>query len=437
MKYEIIVLAIAGALVAGVAIGGELVPGGTLSKENWELAKDLLPPEILRHYQSGDYSSAIVQWNKGHQQWSQAFRAATERNAETLALDPKGSIVEKATGKRPAYVVGFPFPNVTADDPQAAIKILWNYFFYSWNNGNTHIVAEVNWVSPSGLDQVVTQNVYFLYYQGQPREFIPAENPDDLLMRFVALTEKPADLYGTNALSWRYRDPETRDAVWAYVPALRRARQVSPNNRSDGFLGSDLSQDDGPFFDGKPEDFTWKVVGEQDVLRLVDPYSLAGEFKRVEVPDGGWRDVYKRVPIVGFQDSKWKGSAWAPLNYALARRPCWIIEGAPKDSYYLFGKIQLYVDKETYHGAYNRKFDWKGELLNSYSVSAALNGRLADRDDYYDAGLLVGYQTAENVKLNRATVSTLDIDRDDPPSDRRIQLDPQFFTLQTLGRLGK
>ncbi len=437
MKYEIIVLAIAGALVASVALGGELVPGGTLSKENWELAKDLLPPEILRHYQSGDYSSAIVQWNKGHQQWSQAFRAATERNAETLALDPKGSIVEKATGKRPAYVVGFPFPNVTADDPQAAIKILWNYFFYSWNNGNTHIVAEVNWVSPSGLDQVVTQNVYFLYYQGQPREFIPAENPDDLLMRFVALTEKPADLYGTNALSWRYRDPETRDAVWAYVPALRRARQVSPNNRSDGFLGSDLSQDDGPFFDGKPEDFTWKVVGEQDVLRLVDPYSLAGEFKRVEVPDGGWRDVYKRVPIVGFQDSKWKGSAWAPLNYALARRPCWIIEGAPKDSYYLFGKIQLYVDKETYHGAYNRKFDWKGELLNSYSVSAALNGRLADRDDYYDAGLLVGYQTAENVKLNRATVSTLDIDRDDPPSDRRIQLDPQFFTLQTLGRLGK
>jgi len=105
---------------------------------------------------------------------------------------------------------------------------------------------------------------------------------------------------------------------------------------------------------------------------LVDPYSLAGEYKRVELPDGGWRDVYKRAPIVGFQDPKWKGSPWAPLNYALARRPCWIIEGVPKDSYYLFGKIQLYIDKETYHGAYNRKFDWKGELLNTYSVSAAL-----------------------------------------------------------------
>ncbi len=55
----------------------------------------------------------------------------------------------------------------------------------------------------------------------------------------------------------------------AFVPALRRVRQVSPANRSDGFLGSDMSQDDGPFFDGKPEDFEWKLVGDRQGLRLV------------------------------------------------------------------------------------------------------------------------------------------------------------------------
>jgi len=31
--------------------------------------------------------------------------------------------------------------------------------------------------------------------------------------------------------------------------ALRRVRAVSPANRSDGFLGSDMSQDDGAFFE--------------------------------------------------------------------------------------------------------------------------------------------------------------------------------------------
>ena len=50
-----------------------------------------------------------------------------------------------------------------------------------------------------------------------------------------------------------------------------RVRAVSPANRSDGFLGSDMSQDDGPFFDGKPEDFEWKLVGKRDGLRIVDP----------------------------------------------------------------------------------------------------------------------------------------------------------------------
>jgi hypothetical protein len=45
--------------------------------------------------------------------------------------------------------------------------------------------------------------------------------------------------------------PGKRDSSWSYVPALRRVRAVSPANRSDGFLGSDVSQDDGRFFDGK------------------------------------------------------------------------------------------------------------------------------------------------------------------------------------------
>ena len=72
------------------------------------------------------------------------------------------------------------------------------------------------------------------------------------------------------SLSWRYRGADQRDSIWAFVPALRRVRQVSPANRSDGFLGSDMTQDDGAYFDGKVQDFTWKLVGEQDLLVLFD-----------------------------------------------------------------------------------------------------------------------------------------------------------------------
>ena len=84
-------------------------------------------------------------------------------------------------------------------------------------------------------------------------------NPENLNARFLAVTVSPADLNGTASLSWRYRDAGTRDSTWAFVPALRRVRAVSPANRSDGFLGSDMSQDDGPFFDGKIEPLTDSV----------------------------------------------------------------------------------------------------------------------------------------------------------------------------------
>ncbi|MFQ5667316.1 MAG: DUF1329 domain-containing protein [Candidatus Binatia bacterium] len=432
--------ALASALIvlapSGTVQGKGLQPGDVLSKENWQLAKGLLPPEILAHYKNGEYRNPILRWEDGQYRWSQAFLKATQRNAQQLTLGKMGDIVDRASGKRPAYVSGFPFPNVTADDPEAGIKILWNHYFYWWNNGNVHNYVKISWVSPRGLDRSATQDVYFVYYQGQPRQYIPRKNPDDLLTQLLARTVDPADLNGTTALTWRYREPTKRDSAWAYVPALRRVRAVSPTNRSDGFLGSDLSQDDGPFFDGKPEDFIWKLSGERDFLRLVDPYSLKGDYKRVPAPGGGWRGIFKKVPMVGFQDPGWKGSPWAPVSFGLARRRCWVIEGTPKDKYYLYKKIQLSIDKETYQGAYNRKFDWQGELLNTYTVVASLTGDTNNNGDYYGNGSVV-YQVAENVKLDRATVVIPPLENGDPPNDRRIRLDPQLFVAQALLRFGK
>ncbi len=436
MKSTAVISALATIAFAICVRAEELAPGDILSQENWRLAKDMMPPEVLRHYERGEYANPIVSWENGRQRWGRAFLEATRRNAETLTLDDRGAIVEKATGGRPPHIQGRPFPTVTADDPRAGIKILWNQHAEIWNDGNFHNQMQVNWVSAEGVERTAKQEVSSLYYQGQPRQYIPAQNSDDLLVQFLAITVEPADLNGTAALNWRFRDPDRRDSVWAYVPALRRVRAVSPANRSDGFLGSDMSEDDGAFFDGKPEDFVWKLVGEQDVLRLVDPFALRDECEDRPLPGGGWRGLFKKVPMIGFQDPAWKGLAWAPLSFALARRSCWVIEGVPKDRYYLYGKIQLYIDKETYHGAYNRKFDWRGELVNTYVVFAALNAAQGDGDDYYSNACIV-YQGAENIKLNRATVVTPPLEGRDPPNDRRITYDPELFSPQSLVRFGK
>jgi hypothetical protein len=426
------------AMAAKQAQESSLKAGDVLSKANWELAKDLLPPEILRHYKNGEYTNKIVDWPLGIYKWGTPFKEASDANAGRYTVNREGTVVDKASGVQPPFIYGLPFPHIDPKDPDAGIKILWNFQYGYWNEGNSHNLTLLNWVNPTGVDREAVQDVYFLYYDGQGPDYrLP--NPNNFSGQFVAVAVSPADLNGTASLTWRYRDSDKRDSNWAYVPALRRVRAVSPANRSDGFLGSDMSQDDGPFFDGKPEDFTWKFVGEADMLRFVDAASFDGKSTQVWLPSGGWRAVWPDEPVVGYQDPKWTGIAWAPVPAALARRPCWIIEGVPKDRYYLYGKIQLYIDKETYQGAWNRKFGWTGELLNTLQVLAYQKEPLK-RPDGTSEWLWAShfsYQCAENIKMNRATLGGLLPHGKDVANDRRVHYDPSFFDYTTLQRFGK
>jgi len=410
-------------------------PGTTLGKDNCKSAEGLLPPEILAHYCKGEYENPVVEW-KGFT-FAPDFAASTEKNAGRFDLDAEGGIIEKATGKQPPRIYGFPFPKIDPSDPKAAAKVVWNYFYMTLSYGNLHAQSQVNWVGAGALERRSDQDVHFFYYDGQP-EKRSIENPQNFLSQGLIETAAPADLNGTSALAWRYRDSNKRDQAWAYVPALRRARSVSPSNRSDGFLGSDMSQDDGPFFDGKPEDFNWTFKGEVDGLRFVDAENLKGKFNAKWQDTGGWRFFWPEGKELGYDDPAWKGVAWAPIGSAVAKRKFYVVEGVPKDRYYLFGKLELWLDKESFQGAWNRKFDWKGELLNTMQV-IAYNLNKATRPDGsedYIQGSNLSFQCAENVKMNRATVAGR---KWSPTSalDVMVTYDPKDFTVEALARAGK
>jgi uncharacterized protein DUF1329 len=431
----LVTLLLAGAVAAGPALAGSIAAGTTLDQSTADDAKDLLPSEIYNHYKKGEYTNGVVDFPDSAFQWDDGIPDANQWNREHLVLDASKQPVDKDTGKRPDYITGHPFPDIKEDDPDAAVKVVWNTIYTVYNGGNSRNVTDLNWVSPTGLDRSAGQDVTFLYYDGQPKHYIPPANPDNLLFQFLALTLNPTDLQGTSALSWRYKDPEKRDASWAYVPALRRVRSVSPANRSDGFLGSDLSQDDGNFFDGKPEDFNWKLIGRREGLRLTDPDALAGKVVRKPLPGGGWRTTFANNDrTIGFQVKGWKGIAWAPVAAAMAKRRMWVLQAEPKDKYYLYGKIELWIDDYTYEGAWNRKFNWQGEILNTYQVTGPPTAPYNDKERWL--GSTFGYQTAENVKANRATTAG-QIPPGDCPEDRRLPLAPSFFDYTTLNRFGK
>ena len=262
-----------------------------LGRDNWEEAKGLLPDEFLEAYHRGDFRHEIRSWDPPRLGDEPIFAAALKENEGRYDLDAEGSIVDRTTGKPAGDIVAWPFPKIDPADPRAAAKIVWNYFYTLYYGGNGHYRADLLWISRHGLDRSISVDAFFKHYDGQHPKFRETNNRKDLLSQTFAEVLSPADVQGILSLTWRYRDPHARDSVWTYVPSLRRTRQVSPSNRSDGFLGSDMSQDDGPFFDGKPEDFTWRLVGEKEQYRLVDPLSFQGKSNSRWLPGGGWRPV--------------------------------------------------------------------------------------------------------------------------------------------------
>ena len=434
MRLRLLVIAL---VLPQIAAAASLNVGDVLGTANADDAKELLPPEIVKHYAAGEYRNPIVDYPLANNRWEPSFLAATEQNGRDLAVNDAGSIVSAATGKPPAYVYGFPFPNVEPSDPRAATKIIWNQFFAYWARGSTFNETRVTMLQPKGIDRDIFANGWFKFYEGQSEKY-RSPNPMNLQSQFLGVSTYPADLQGTASLTWRYRDADKRDSVWAYVPALRRVRAVSPANRSDGYLGSDISGDDGFFFDGKPEDFTWELVGKRDALRVVDPQSVAGPLKPEPAPGGGWTTLVNDNPkMVGFEDKTWTGLSWAPISAGLARRPVWVIRGRPKDRYYLYGSLELWIDAVTWDGAWNRKFDWKGELVHAYQTMARVNHAAGPENDpeYINVSTQV-WACAENFKLKRATLGGMRA-RPGAAFVGRAPVSSDLFASQRLVQYGK
>lgn len=437
-RLPVVVLLVAvlgtGAVAAPSVARASLAPGDQLGPETWEQARDLLPQEFLESYRRGDFRHRIGEFHVDRIGDEPVFREALAVNEGRYALDERGSIVEARTGQPPDYVYAWPFPSIDPADPQAAIKIVWNYFYMQFYGGNGHFRADINWVSRSGLDRAMEVDHLVKHYDGQHPRFREPDADRELLSQTLDEVLGPSDVSGIVSLSWRYRGAARRDSMWAFVPALRRVRQVSPANRSDGFLGSDLSPDDGMYFEGKVEDFTWKLVGEQDLLVLFDRPSFENPAALQRLPGGGWRMVVPGGARVGFQVPDWPGAPWCPMQEILVRRPHWVVEAVPKDPYYLFGKLVLRFDKDLFMGSYSSKYDWKGNLITSYSAIRTNIVKAAPGELWGWVGGAVAL--ALNWKLDRATTAGL-VAGEDVPMDSRIPLAPSLFSLQHMMERGR
>jgi len=394
-----------------------------LDANNWQEGKDLLPEPVLKRLQKGEYWFKVVGTDpkRFHDNYSQKFWDASKANEGKFDVEDKQcGLREKATGKIPEFVVGFPFPTIDKNDPQVACKIAHNFNFAGLAGGGGGATFTLNGIDTSGEFRKIKAFIHSMGYQGRLDGQLK-DNPENLQGQAISGALEPQDVEGVSQLTKRYWDWESQDALWAYIPSTRRARRVNAATRSDPVAGLDIFGDDLNCYAGKIEYYKWKLVGEGKVLAPVlrpEPFQMhpmgnSGSRFGVEIP---YMKAGYEIP--GSKGVPW----WIQENLVFVPRNVWIIEGESTDPYYNFGKVIMYFDKEIYRIYWKLVHNRAGE----YFYTAACGYHFVKNDETYHSvypNLVIGV----NDKINRAALGGRY-----QSSFVERNWDPGYFSLRTL-----
>ena len=359
-------------LLSYLPVQAQPKPGETVSQENWQAAKGLLPDSILRHFEDRSYQAKVITL-PDTMRWGSKFAAASASNAGKFSLDAEGVLIDNATQAYPAFLYGYPFPRIDPKDPHAAAKVIYNFSYTLMQPDDADRFSNLHWVTPEAVGRHVEFQGQILFYGS--RFSGPIANPYKTLRRLIIAGVAPYEVVGMVTLEWVYLDPKQWNSLWTFVPALKRVRVLNAANGSDSLFGSDLAHDDPYLFSGKIQYFTWKLIGVQDALV---PYTLPNP-KLLRPGQKGYElENPKDFLTMGWDTQGWTGKAWWPANYNLVVRPVWVIEASAKDSQYAYGRQILWIDRESYVGYYKETYDLDGQLwrvvLNSVSIGKTAEG---------------------------------------------------------------
>jgi hypothetical protein len=372
----------AAAMVTSPA-GADVQPGDVITKANVDQVKDLISPGVewcVRH----GLAMKIVPYKKV--EWNKAYREATEKYAGQVKLAPDGRSVI-------GHVAGMPFPNIDPNDPQIALKIMWNFDYKPyWTDDVTqrNFDADTGPVSDSGPMQIerhyLIDHFRDLWYTGRiyvdPKPELP--NPDAVRYKeSMHPIMEPFDLKGVGYTSIRYLSAERQDDTWLYMPSLRRVRRLSSSQRSDALFGQDTDVDSYNGYAGQIPWTDWKYLGEREILA-----SFHSEAYPAKYCEG--------VADFIFCD------AWEKRNV-------YVIEGVSKLPQYAYGKRLLFIDKESYLVAYSDIFDRAGQLWKVWINQWSFKHRASPSygDEYPDEMPYQPSVTMVDMQLSHATRSAV------------------------------
>jgi hypothetical protein len=365
------------------SVRADVAPGDRISDQNIDKVKDLISPGLewcIRH----GFPLTIVETKRI--EWPKAYKEATEKYASQVKLSADGLSLQN-------YVAGQPFPNVDPNDPQIALKIMWNYE-YKFNPTDDldlrNFDADTGSVADHGpltierhflLDHLKAQ-----FWNGrlfvEPKPEKPNPNGYRSQSGLYPVLE-PFDLKGVGAVTQRYLDPGKQDDSWLYLPSLRRVRRLSTAQRSDALFGQDTDVDSYYGYAGHIAWMHWKYLGERDLLGVYHA---------------------KHFPVKWHEQIDWA------FDDVWEKRRVYVVEGVSKLPQYAYGKRVIFIDKETMTVPFTDIYDRSGELWKIWINDWSFRKKAFDGANVIEYPDEMGFQPAivmVDMQLEHATKAAL------------------------------
>jgi hypothetical protein len=382
-KVSVALLFAAAAVTVAPPARADVQPGDVITKANVDKVKDLISPGVEWCVKHG-MTMKIVPYKKV--EWNKAYREATEKYSGQVKLAPDGrSLI--------GHVAGLPFPNIDPNDPQIALKIMWNFEYKPYATDDEDLRnfdADTGPVTDSAPMQIerhfLLDHLRTLWYTARiyvdPKPEMP--NPDGVRAKSsLHPILEPFDLKGVGETGIRYLSPDRQDDTWLYMPSLRRVRRLSSAQRSDALFGQDTDVDSYGGYAGQIPWFEWKYLGEKQILA-----SFHAEAFPVKYCEGAGDFIFC---------DNWE------------KRQAYVVEGVPKLPQYAYGKRLLFIDKESYLVAYSDISDRSGQLWKVWVNEWSFKHRASPSygDEYPDEMPYQPSITMVDMQLSHATKAAL------------------------------
>jgi hypothetical protein len=297
-------------------------PGQTLTEKDRKMLEPFIPVPAWEYYFFDGLEMEIAA--TGHYppppQWGKKVQPG-------YYLDENGVLVGFTGG-------GFPFPEITPDDPQAAVKVFWNMFWRPGAEG--YVMPMVAW-SRSQYGQLDRQfeftSISARYALGE-HCLVPGyeEVKSKSLMEF----RSPRDMAGAKNLSMTYVDHYREDDGWLYLPSQRKPRRTLASERTSETMGMDFTREDAMGFGGKVFEQHWTYLGKKHVLATINVR---------DNPEAGGPHL------------------WVPNKARWEVRECHVLLIDPQKGDHPYSHKIVFIDTETFWTLWMFAFDRKDDQL--------------------------------------------------------------------------